>query len=86
MTTGSKKKKARGPRRCSGGKPAPAPAEESTLKASIPAIETPRETVEAHFSFFITNAQKALLRAKGYSDEEIAKMKPADAHRILGLK
>jgi hypothetical protein len=86
MTTGSKKKKARAPRRRSGGKSPPASHEESILKASIPAIEPPREEAVAHVSFFITNAQKAQLRDKGYSDEEIAKMKPADAHRILGLE
>lgn len=39
----------------------------------------------ARVAFFITNKQKALLREKGYSDDQIAKMKPAQAHTILGL-
>ncbi len=41
---------------------------------------------EAQVSFFITQAQKAQLRARGYSDDEIAQMKPAEAHHILGLE
>ena len=36
-------------------------------------------------SFFITNSQKTQLRDRGYSDDEIAKMIPAEAHRILGI-
>jgi hypothetical protein len=39
----------------------------------------------AEVSFFITRAQKALLRKMGYSDEQIAQMKPAEAHRILAI-
>jgi hypothetical protein len=34
-------------------------------------------------SFFITKAQKSALRALGYSDENIAEMKPAQAHELL---
>jgi hypothetical protein len=41
---------------------------------------------KAQVSFFITKAQKAQLREKGYSDDQIAQMKPAEAHRILGLE
>jgi hypothetical protein len=41
---------------------------------------------KAQVSFFITQAQKAQLREKGYSDDQIAQMKPAEAHRILGLE
>jgi hypothetical protein len=37
-------------------------------------------------SAFITSAQKAELREQGYSDDDIALMIPAVAHRILGLK
>jgi cytoskeletal protein CcmA (bactofilin family) len=44
------------------------------------------ETKETRVSFFITQAQRAELRARGYSDHDIAQMKPADAHRILGLQ
>ena len=40
----------------------------------------------AQVSFFITNAQKMQLHERGYSDEQIAKMKPAEAHKILGLQ
>ena len=39
----------------------------------------------AQVSFFITNAQKSDLRKQGYSDDEIAKMKPADAHKLLKI-
>jgi len=41
---------------------------------------------QAQVSFFITQAQTAQLREKGYSDEQIAQMKPAEAHRILGFE
>jgi cytoskeletal protein CcmA (bactofilin family) len=43
------------------------------------------ETKEGRVSSFITHAQRAQLREHGYSDEDIAQMKSADAHRILGL-
>jgi len=36
-------------------------------------------------SFIITKAQKAELRRRGYTEEQIREMKPADAHRALGL-
>lgn len=36
-------------------------------------------------SFLITQAQKLQLREFGVRDEEIRNMKPAEAHRILGL-
>jgi hypothetical protein len=52
-------------------------AEDST---AVPAVRG------AQVSFFITQAQKAQLRAKGYSDTQIAQMKPAEAHKILGLE
>jgi hypothetical protein len=41
---------------------------------------------EVQVSFFITRAQKAQLRERGYSEDQIAQMKPAEAHRILGLE
>jgi cytoskeletal protein CcmA (bactofilin family) len=44
------------------------------------------ETKETRVSFFITQAQRAELRQRGYSDDDIAQMKPADAHGILGLQ
>lgn len=40
---------------------------------------------KAQVSFFITNLQKQQLRERGYSDTDIAKMRPAEAHKILGL-
>jgi hypothetical protein len=43
-------------------------------------------SLKAQVSFFITQAQKARLHERGYSDDQIAKMKPAEAHRILGLE
>ena len=45
---------------------------------------TPHEA-ETGMSFFITKAQKAELRRRGYSEEQIREMKPGDAHRALGL-
>jgi len=40
----------------------------------------------AQVSFFITKAQKTKLHELGYSDEQIAQMKPTEAHKILGLQ
>jgi hypothetical protein len=50
--------------------------------AAAHASSSPRVQV----SFLITQAQKAQLRAKGYSDDQIAQMKPAEAHQILGIE
>jgi hypothetical protein len=33
----------------------------------------------------ITHSQKAELRKQGYSDDDIAKLKPEEAHRILKI-
>jgi hypothetical protein len=41
---------------------------------------------DAHMSFFITRAQRVKLRKKGYSEDQIAQMKPAEAHKMLGLE
>jgi hypothetical protein len=41
---------------------------------------------KAQISFFITKSQKIRLRERGYSDDAVAKMKPAEAHQILGLQ
>jgi hypothetical protein len=41
---------------------------------------------EAQVSFFITQAQTAHLRERGYSDKQIAQMKPPEAQKILGLE
>jgi hypothetical protein len=40
---------------------------------------------EKQISFFITNSRKAELRERGFSEDDIAKMKAAEAHKILGL-
>jgi hypothetical protein len=45
---------------------------------------TPHEA-ETGMSFFITKAQKAELRRRDYSEEQIREMTPGDAHRALGL-
>jgi cytoskeletal protein CcmA (bactofilin family) len=52
---------------------------------SSPQLES-HETKEIGVSFFITQAQRTELRERGYSDDDIAQMKPADAHCILGLQ
>jgi len=40
---------------------------------------------QAWVSLMITQQQKADLRERGYSDEQIRDMKPEDAHKVLGL-
>ncbi len=51
---------------------------------SVSSEQAPEESGgKAQVSFFITNAQKAALRKQGYSNEQIAKMHPEDAHRLL---
>jgi hypothetical protein len=37
-------------------------------------------------AIMITQALKARLREQGYSEDQIAKMKPEEAHQILGLQ
>src|SRR5208337_3146908 len=39
----------------------------------------------ASVPFFITKTQKIRLRELGYDDEKIAQMRPAEAHKILGI-
>jgi cytoskeletal protein CcmA (bactofilin family) len=61
----------------------------SIQSASSKGAESPvhrtEETAMAAFSFFITARQKAELRARGYDDAAVGKMKPAEAHKILGI-
>ena len=52
-----------------------------TFKAAM----TAHKEAEAGMSFIITKTQKAELRQRGYSEEQIREMKPEDAHRALGL-
>jgi hypothetical protein len=40
---------------------------------------------EAQVSFMITKAQRSRLEGLGYTDDQIAEMKPAEAHSILGV-
>jgi hypothetical protein len=44
-----------------------------------------REPASASISFFIAMRQRIGLRALGYDDVAIDKMKPAEAHKLLGL-
>jgi hypothetical protein len=69
-------------------------ADEPDLDVSSPESESSSDAADetkagdftAKFSFFITNSQKAQLRERGFTDEAIAKMKPGEAHEILGLQ
>jgi hypothetical protein len=47
--------------------------------------EEKKPDVPATVSLMITQAQKAALRQKGYTDEQIREMTPEAAHRALGL-
>lgn len=59
----------------------------STLAVLVPKRDTTRQKEKTvSVSWIITSRQKAKLRELGYSDEDIAKMKPKHAHRILGIK
>jgi hypothetical protein len=64
--------------------PADAPDFGEHTRRVFDASMTPHEA-ETGMSFFITKAQKAELRRRGYSEEQIREMKPEDAHRALGL-
>ena len=61
------------------------PDPESRAQRAFESAMTPHEGPETGMSFFITKAQKAELRRRGYSEEQIHEMKPEDAHRALGL-
>jgi hypothetical protein len=54
-----------------------------------PAVDTPpSETPQlpsTPVSLMITNRQRAELKALGFSDEAVAAMRPADAHKHLGI-
>ena len=54
---------------------------ERGLEASM----RPHKEAETGISFIITKAQKAELRQRGFTEEQIREMKPEDAHRTLGL-
>jgi hypothetical protein len=46
------------------------------------AVQEPRST---GVSFLITHHQKAELRDRGFTDDQILTMSPQEAHRLLGL-
>jgi hypothetical protein len=48
-------------------------------------LQPPSKARRAHVSLMITQQQKADLRERGYSDEQIRDMKPEEAHKMLGL-
>ena len=50
-----------------------------------PPQQPPSITSQAWVSLMITRQQKADLRERGYSDEQIRDMKPEEAHKVLGL-
>lgn len=68
-------------------------AEAATVAPPASSVNAPQPTKQerplndkvASVGFMITNAQKAKLRERGHTDEEIAKMKPDEAHGILGI-
>ena len=61
------------------------PEIEDHAQRTFKAAMTAHKEAETGMSFFITKAQKAELRRRGYSEEQIHEMKPEDAHRGLGL-
>jgi len=61
------------------------PEIEDHAQRTFKAAMTAHKEAETGMSFTITNAQKAELRERGYSEEQIREMKPEDAHRALGL-
>jgi hypothetical protein len=60
-------------------------ANPEAVSARVEPDATPIEDKKVHISFFITKSQRAQLLERGYSGDDIAKMKPAEAHKILGL-
>ena len=61
------------------------PEIEDHAQRTFKAAMTAHKEAETGMSFIITNAQKAELRERGYSEEQIREMKPEDAQRALGL-
>lgn len=68
--------------RVSAGEPPPRAA--PPPRAPEPPPEPPRGPEPAvGVSFIITQAQKEMLRQRGYTDDQIREMRPAEVHRIL---
>jgi hypothetical protein len=61
------------------------PEIEDHAQRTFKAAMTAHKEAETGMSFIITKAQKAELRQRGYSEEQIREMTPEDAHRVLGL-
>ena len=55
----------------------------TTIGEPLPESASP--AANAGVSLMITRRQKADLRGRGYTDEQIRDMKPEEAHRVLGL-
>jgi hypothetical protein len=70
----------------------PSPAASSALEgkaeddgANDPPADDQRASSSASVSLMITQKQKAALRERGFTEEQIREMKPEEAHRTLGL-
>lgn len=61
----------------------PVPGSIAPEPAKVVEAPTPQPSVSV--SLFITRAQKATLRERGFSDEAIKHMKPEEAHRLLHI-
>ena len=57
------------------------PSDEWLTESVQPTVEAP----PAGVSLMITRQQKADLRERGYSEDQLWDMKPEEAHRVLGL-
>jgi hypothetical protein len=70
----------------SGAATAVPPISQASASVAQPAKqEPPLNDKVASVGFMITKAQKARLRERGHTDDEIAKMRPETAHKILGI-
>lgn len=58
---------------------------EDLTASDEPLTASARPTANAGVSLMITLQQKADLRKRGYTAEQIRDMKPQEAHRVLGL-
>jgi hypothetical protein len=65
--------------------PEPPTAEDVASQLLSAARSSPAAAAHASVSLLITLHQKAELRERGYTDEQISEMKPEEAHRVLGL-
>jgi hypothetical protein len=62
------------------------PGDEADPSISPPeSVQPTSKSAQAWVSLMITKQQKADLRERGYSDDQIRDMKPEEAHRVLGL-